>query len=366
MPSIEVIEQWDDIYQLETTDPVQGGADGVDNLPHKNLANRTLWLKNNKADKNGNSVNKFQVANGTAANDAVNKSQLDSKASVVGSDIQTFKVANAIANDEAVNLGQLNTKINISDIQDILDSTNTNKPLSANQGRILKGLIDNLNTILLSDDTTLDELQEIVNFIKQNKTTLDTLAISNIAGLPDALATKAELGGSATQEYKVAAGVADDDAINKGQLDAALSNSTITGSIIAYPSQIVPSGYLECNGSLLSRTTYASLFAIIGTTYGVGDGTTTFNIPDLRGIFIRGLDNGRGLDTGRTIGSYQADEFKSHAHTIAPMWANGMARNDDSSGIYTWSRNTSSLNTNSSGGVETRPKNTAMMYCIKY
>lgn len=107
MPNIEVLEQWDDIYQLETTDPVQGGADGVDNLPHKNLANRTLWLKNNKAEKAGDASQKFKVADGTANDDAVNKKQLDAKAELTGSATQKFKVADGTADDDAVNKKQI-------------------------------------------------------------------------------------------------------------------------------------------------------------------------------------------------------------------------------------------------------------------
>ncbi|MFW3357390.1 hypothetical protein [Aliarcobacter butzleri] len=76
--------------------------------------------------------------------------------------------------EENVVNNAISKKINISDIQDVLDSTATDKPLSANQGRVLKGFVDHINEILTSDDTSLDELQEIVNFIKQNKSTLDT------------------------------------------------------------------------------------------------------------------------------------------------------------------------------------------------
>ena len=86
----------------------------------------------------------------------------------------------------------LNLKVAIADIRDNLTSFDTNKPLSANQGKILKGLIDDINTILASDDTTLDQIQEIVNFIKQNKTKLDTLGVSNIAGLQTALNNKVD------------------------------------------------------------------------------------------------------------------------------------------------------------------------------
>ncbi|MBF7065747.1 hypothetical protein [Aliarcobacter butzleri] len=86
----------------------------------------------------------------------------------------------------------LNQKTNTSDIQNVLNSTATDKPLSANQGRILKEFIDAINEILSSDDTTLDELQEIVNFIKQNKSTLDSLTVDNIAGLSTSLNNKVD------------------------------------------------------------------------------------------------------------------------------------------------------------------------------
>lgn len=86
----------------------------------------------------------------------------------------------------------ISSKVNISDIQNTLLSIDTNKPLSAAQGKVLKDLIDYHTTLLFSDDTTLDELQEIVNYIKQNKSTLDSLGISNIAGLVDALSNKVD------------------------------------------------------------------------------------------------------------------------------------------------------------------------------
>lgn len=57
----------------------------------------------------------------------------------------------------------------------------------------------------------------------------------------------------------------------------------ITGQIITYAGTTAPSGYLACDGSAVSRTTYANLFAVIGTTYGEGDGSTTFNLPDFSG-----------------------------------------------------------------------------------
>lgn len=108
---VETSEFTEGIYQLETNDDVIGGENGIANLQAKALANRTKWLNENKADKNGNAENKFQVAPGTQENDAVNKTQLDKKAEKGGSSTQIFKVKSATANDEAVNLQQLNTAI---------------------------------------------------------------------------------------------------------------------------------------------------------------------------------------------------------------------------------------------------------------
>lgn len=98
-----------------------------------------------------------------------------------------------------------------------------------------------------------------------------------------------------------------------------LANATATpaGTFIHFAGALAqaPSGYLLANGAAVSRTTYADLFTAIGTTYGTGDGSTTFNLPDARGQFLRGLDNGRGVDTSRTLGSTQAGQNASHTHT---------------------------------------------------
>jgi phage-related tail fiber protein len=77
------------------------------------------------------------------------------------------------------------------------------------------------------------------------------------------------------------------------------------GFIDFYAAATPPDGWLKANGAAVSRTTYAALFAIIGTTFGSGDGSTTFTLPDLRGIFARGWDDGRGVDADRVFGSDQ-------------------------------------------------------------
>ena len=87
--------------------------------------------------------------------------------------------------------------------------------------------------------------------------------------------------------------------------------ATPTGSVYTFAGATVPTGWLKCNGALLSRTTYAALFAVIGTTYGAGDGSTTFALPDLRGEFVRGFDDARGVDSGRALGSKQGDAIRN-------------------------------------------------------
>ena len=74
------------------------------------------------------------------------------------------------------------------------------------------------------------------------------------------------------------------------------------GILLPYAGDIPPDGWLLCNGDAVSRSDYSTLFAAIGSTYGVGDGETTFNLPDLRGRMPMGLDNMGGSNANRVIG----------------------------------------------------------------
>lgn len=134
------------------------------------------------------------------------------------------------------------------------------------------------------------------------------------------------------------------------------------GNISPYAGNAAPTGWLKCNGQLVSRETYSALFGAIGTAWGAGDGATTFRLPDLRGEFIRGWDDGRGIDPGREFASYQADEFKAHTHTHQQIEiiGNGERDNNAQAGV-----NFIGANTGSTGGSETRPRNLALLYIIK-
>lgn len=153
-----------------------------------------------------------------------------------------------------------------------------------------------------------------------------------------------------------------------------------TGSVFAMATSTVPSGYLECDGSAVSRTTYADLFATIGTTWGNGNGTSTFNLPNLRGEFVRGWDNGRGVDSGRTFASSQSEMVGTHNHTINDpghshavninVYQQGSGPNASTdmanrAGNTQSSTSTTGITINNNSGTETRPRNIAMMYVIK-
>jgi microcystin-dependent protein len=132
------------------------------------------------------------------------------------------------------------------------------------------------------------------------------------------------------------------------------------GSVIFFAANAAPTGYLKANGATVSRTTYAALFSAIGTTFGAGDGSTTFVLPELRGEFIRGWADGRAVDTGRVFGSFQTDDFKSHNHTYNA--SAGGASTPASINVASGQ----TLNTSSTGGTETRPRNIALLACIKF
>jgi microcystin-dependent protein len=156
-----------------------------------------------------------------------------------------------------------------------------------------------------------------------------------------------------------------------GEVNAVIvqvSADTPAGAVQMFAMSTPPAGWLECDGSDVSRTTYATLYAAIGEVYGDGDGSTTFTLPDLRGEFVRGWDNGRGVDSGRELGSSQSDEIKSHRHDqdageyYAVRVGSGNQRfSNDGTIDYSHRQKGPYF-----GGDETRPRNVAMMYAIKY
>lgn len=166
-------------------------------------------------------------------------------------------------------------------------------------------------------------------------------------------------------------------------------NPIITTDIIGHVGDVKytlsstpPPGWLKANGAAISRTTYATLFAAMGTVFGAGDGSTTFNLPDLRGEFIRGWDDGRGIDASRALGSSQLDAIQNITGNIsAQVGGADIEGNGVFGGNRTGNISKVGLNTGVSGSTtglkfdsslvvrtatETRPRNVALLACIKY
>jgi len=175
-----------------------------------------------------------------------------------------------------------------------------------------------------------------------------------------------------------------------------------SGSVFTHASTTLPSGYLECNGASVSRSTYAALFSAIGTTWG-SSGGSVFNVPDLRGEFIRGFDNSRGVDSGRSFASSQGSQYQQHNHSASAtssssvtdpghvhnlLYSSGsfhgssgavvprdggsppgisgrIASNTTGVSVSTSTSVTVNNNGGTSNSSETRPRNISMIYIIK-
>lgn len=166
------------------------------------------------------------------------------------------------------------------------------------------------------------------------------------------------------------------------------SNPVPIGTILSFGGDIskIPDGWLLCDGTPYLRTAYPTLFSVIGESWGNGDGTNTFNVPDLRGYFLRGVDKTtitdidaadrialNGGNTGSNVGSYQQDELASHDHAppagLNAPWVGNDFTGDgeiDGSAIAGAGENShTSGNVQHTGGSETRPKNAYVNYIIK-
>lgn len=191
----------------------------------------------------------------------------------------------------------------------------------------------------------------------------------NLADLQDAATARANLG-----------------VYSKAESDRLIS----AGAVVHFARSTAPQGWLKANGAAVSRTAYAALYAAIGTTFGSGDGFNTFNLPDLRGEFLRGWDDSRGIDLNRALGSSQAGQNQAHTHNASTSTDGGHTHQyTDTDTDYTGqsglqpgssgfvdretSRQTSrngdhshAVTVLSSGGNEARPRNVAMLACIKF
>ena len=159
---------------------------------------------------------------------------------------------------------------------------------------------------------------------------------------------------------------------------------SLFGTIVAISHSTVPTGYLLCNGSAVSRTTYSALFSAIGTLYGKGDGSSTFNLPNLVGRFLEGNssagtskvaglpnitghyipdrngNNGNPLVWG-VVGAYQTSWKNEQGHTVA-----GYSGSIDYKGEWWMTFDASRSNSTYGASSTVQPPSVTTLYCIKY
>lgn len=167
----------------------------------------------------------------------------------------------------------------------------------------------------------------------------------------------------------------------RDEIDSIVERGIPSGTVAAYAGEGAPTGWLLCDGAEKSREEYAALFGAIGTAHGSGDDLGTFNLPDYRGRFLRGVDDddvnrdpGRhersaprpGGNAGATVGSVQVDAFLAHSHGYTRMVGDNNVDGVDSTTTRSGDHHLQhGLETDSAGGLETRPKNAYVNYTIK-
>lgn len=147
--------------------------------------------------------------------------------------------------------------------------------------------------------------------------------------------------------------------LNVPSKDDVLYNSIPVGMILPYWGSVAPSGYLPCSGQTVTSASFPDLVTFLG-------GGSTAVLPDLRGEFLRGWDNGRGVDPGRAIGTFQFDIIKQTALNAGSLMVTGGTGTSaliSVGGTNYISRNSSEYTVGT--GTETRPRNIAVLYCIK-
>lgn len=211
---------------------------------------------------------------------------------------------------------------------------------------------------------------------------------NNLVGLGSLATSRANLGLGTAAVLNVGGAASNIVQLDGSSKIPAYDGSQLTGidvlpvGAIVWAANTVPfAGTLVANGSLVQRAQYPRLWAYASGSgafvpeatwaagssgcFSNGDLSTTFRIPDLRGEFIRGWDNGRGVDASRAIGTNQADAFRDHTHTYTGA---GQTRQDGTQVSDAMASPTplQTGNASAGAGTETRPRNVALLPCIKY
>ena len=218
-----------------------------------------------------------------------------------------------------------------------------------------------------------DSIRKIIRATSATEKAAGTLKVLNVLSSTDTLSALSAAQGKALNDAITA--------INALLVGYTANSFCPSGMVMIFAGDFAPVGWLKANGAAVSRTVYANLFAAIGTRYGAGDGYSAFNLPDLRGEFPRFWDDGRGVDAGRGLGTWQNDAIRNIAgnaatYTQDDIRPNGVLgiSNKATRGIV-WENNwqnfgiQAQLDFDASRVVptanENRPRNIALLACIK-
>ena len=286
------------------------------------------------------------IANNSITSDKLANNSVGTAALIDGSVAEVDLANDAVTTAKIINNAVTTVKI-------INDAVTT--PKIANNAVTTDKVIDDAVTTakIINDAVTTPKIvNDAVTTPKIINDAVITVKIINdavtTAKIADANVTTAKIADDAVTTDKIA-----NSSVNPDKL-AATVILLPTGAITAFGGSTAPTGYLECNGQ--STSGYTALAAVVGA-----------NVPDLRGEFVRGWDNGKGTDSGRALGSSQTADLASHRHTIDGYSIDESSNRSPSHIISDDDRATTaqSKNTNYEGGAETRPRNVALMYIIK-
>ena len=447
MANLKEQDKWEDgVYQIEENDPVLGGENGVTNRPIKQLANRTFWLKkalellgkkSAPKDLTASSVSvvdadghTHKLPIGTTFEKGVVKlnSQVSNNSEQDAATPKAVKAAydNGIEAKTAAEAAQRTANDGVSKANAAQTSANAAQR-TADDG-VLKAKAAQTSADAAqrtandgvskakAAQTSADAAQRTANdgVSKANAAQTSANAAQRTADDGVLKAKAAQTSADAAQrtandgvsKAKAAQTSADaaqrtaNDGVSRANAAQRTANdannnantrqlkSELVGEVAFFACSTPPSGWLKANGAAVSRTTYAALFAAIGTTFGAGDGRTTFNLPDLRGEFLRCLDDGRNIDRGRRLGSAQGDAIRNITGKLdgsamgsgnqvleGKMIASGAIGttyqqrqwSGDQGG---WGEQSVSFDFDASRVVptasENRPRNVALLACIKY
>ncbi len=406
---------WEEgIYQWEEEDPVVGGEGGIDNVPTRQLANRTAWLKAQltalgEASQPLHAKLSALAALTLAANQTLYATGTHSFAATGLTEFMRSLLDDADAATARATLGA--APLASPALSGVPTAPTASGGTNTTQLATTAFVQSAVSALVNSAPGALDTLQELAAALGNDANFAATMTSALAAKAPLASPT---LTGTPTAPT-ASAGTSSTQIATTAFVHGAVSNSGAVSQVGYFARTSPPEGWLKANGAAVSRTTYAALFAAIGTNFGAGNGSTTFNLPDLRGVFPRGWDDSRGVDTGRTFGSLQAGQNEAHTHSgntgyeSADHSHTGTTSTDGShthtppAGQFSINANTAfsyggagaslgvasataaagahshtfstdgassahyhSFTTSSAGGNESRPVNVALLACIKY